>query len=113
MDVADGARHHLRYFEGLLQENGGEDARLDVRADGDGGGVEVADAHFLQELHGGGVARDGIGHLPHHHLGERLVAVNGKHVVTDAVQFMCQAYTEPAHADDGYLVSHSVPLNRF
>ncbi len=82
---------------------GGEHARLDVGADGDDGGHDVADAELAQ---GALVRRVGLGDVGQqaaHVLHADRVGIEPEHLVAHVDQRGGERGTEPAEADDDHL----------
>jgi hypothetical protein len=85
----------------LGQQGGGEDAGLQVVADGDDGPVEVADTDLAQRVGVGGVGDDDLPELSGEPLDDVGAAVDGEHLGATTGQFEGECGAEPAEADDG------------
>ena len=98
-------RRHLELVEG----RGGEDARLQVGADGHDGVRQVVHAELAERLHARDVGLHDVGDGGRVVLHGVLVAVDAEHVVAEAHQLGRDGTAEPTEAEDDDRVAARAP----
>ena len=79
----------------------GQDARLQVAADGDDGLRELGEADLPQRLGVGRVGDDDVAELTREPLDHDRIAVDGEHLGAAADELERESRAEPAEPDDG------------
>ncbi|MNQ15940.1 hypothetical protein D3C85_289270 [compost metagenome] len=95
----------------LLQHQRGENAGLEVVADGHEDDVEIGQSQLGDRGLIGGIGHDDVVAQGCYLAGLALVDIDGQHLGILQLQLFTQCAAEQAEADDGELIVHSCFLN--